>query len=186
MTALQTLQSINKNLETTPSPAYRRASRVAERATNARRTGPIATTMRSDNSAMSAVTDSLGLGAAQVDVAYTAHGRRQGDARQSSRPSWSNRPAARHRQSKIQSGDRTAPEQSEDLCESALLLRRQLLNVSKMSVQKIIDPSPATPSGGIHLSRSRSTPPRPRSSMARQTSPAPPAGGRARSTMMAA
>jgi hypothetical protein len=32
----------------------------------------IATTMRSDNKAMSTVKDALGLGAAKVDIAYTA------------------------------------------------------------------------------------------------------------------
>src|SRR5690554_5481034 len=70
MTALQTLQSINKNLETTQS-RISTGYRVAEASDNAAYWS-IATTMRSDNSAMSAVTDSLGLGAAQVDVAYTA------------------------------------------------------------------------------------------------------------------
>jgi len=70
MTALQTLKATNKNLETTQgriSTGYR----VSEAAHNAAYWS-IATTMRSDNSAMSTVKDALGLGAAQVDIAYTA------------------------------------------------------------------------------------------------------------------
>jgi flagellin len=70
MTALQTLKSTNKALDTTQgriSTGYR----VAEAADNAAYWS-IATTMRSDNKAMSTVQDSLGLGAAMVDVAYTA------------------------------------------------------------------------------------------------------------------
>ena len=70
MTALQTLKATNKNLETTQgriSTGYR----VSEAAHNAAYWS-IATTMRSDNNAMSTVRDALGLGAAQVDIAYTA------------------------------------------------------------------------------------------------------------------
>jgi len=70
MTALQTLKATNKNLETTQgriSTGYR----VSEAAHNAAYWS-IATTMRSDNNAMSTVSDALGLGAAQVDIAYTA------------------------------------------------------------------------------------------------------------------
>ncbi|MEF0942031.1 flagellin N-terminal helical domain-containing protein [Rhizobium sp. BR 362] len=70
MSALQTLRSINNNLEDTQnrvSSGYR----VAKAADNAAYWS-IATTMRSDNSALSAVSDALGLGAAKVDTAYTA------------------------------------------------------------------------------------------------------------------
>jgi len=70
MTALQTLKATNKTLETTQgriSTGYR----VSEASQNAAYWS-IATTMRSDNSAMSTVKDALGLGAAQVDIAYTA------------------------------------------------------------------------------------------------------------------
>lgn len=68
MTALQSLQMINSDLETTQgriSTGYR----VAEAKDNAAYWS-IATTMRSDNSALSAVSDSLGIGAATVDTAY--------------------------------------------------------------------------------------------------------------------
>ncbi|TFF18707.1 flagellin C [Jiella endophytica] len=69
MTALQSLQSINDSLDTTQgriSTGYR----VSEAKDNAAYWS-IATTMRSDNSALSAVADSLGIGAATVDAAYT-------------------------------------------------------------------------------------------------------------------
>ena len=69
MTALQTLQSTNKMLEETQnkiSTGYR----VSEAKDNAAYWS-IATGMRSDNSAMSAVYDSLGIGEATVDAAYT-------------------------------------------------------------------------------------------------------------------
>ncbi|MHA7969748.1 flagellin N-terminal helical domain-containing protein [Rhizobium sp. CAU 1783] len=70
MAALQTLRSIDTNLETT----QRRVSsgyRVETAADNAGYWS-IATTMRSDNAALSTVADALGLGAATVDTAYTA------------------------------------------------------------------------------------------------------------------
>ena len=70
MTALQTLKATNKNLAVTQnrvSTGYR----VAQAADNAAYWS-IATTMRSDNKALSTVQDALGLGAATVDVAYTA------------------------------------------------------------------------------------------------------------------
>jgi flagellin len=70
MAALQTLRGINTNLETTQgnvSSGYR----VAEAKDNAAYWS-IATTMRSDNKALSAVSDALGLGAAKVDTAYAA------------------------------------------------------------------------------------------------------------------
>ncbi|MBU2326388.1 MAG: flagellin [Alphaproteobacteria bacterium] len=70
MAALQTLRSIDNNLETT----QRRVSsgyRVETAADNAGYWS-IATTMRSDNAALSTVSDALGLGAATVDTAYTA------------------------------------------------------------------------------------------------------------------
>jgi flagellin len=70
MSALQTLRSINGSLEETQnrvSSGYR----VAEAKDNAAYWS-IATTMRSDNKALSAVSDALGLGAAKVDTAYSA------------------------------------------------------------------------------------------------------------------
>lgn len=70
MTALQTLKATNKNLEITQG-RISTGSRVSEAAHNAAYWS-IATTMRSDNNAMSTVSDALGLGAAQVDIAYTA------------------------------------------------------------------------------------------------------------------
>lgn len=69
MTALASLQTTNKNLETTQnriSTGYR----VASASDNAAYWS-IATTMRSDNKAISTVQDALGLGAAKVDTAYT-------------------------------------------------------------------------------------------------------------------
>ena len=69
MSALATLRSINNDMETTQnrvSSGYR----VESAADNAAYWS-IATTMRSDNKALSTVQDALGLGAAKVDVAYT-------------------------------------------------------------------------------------------------------------------
>ena len=70
MTALQSLTATNKQLETTQnriSTGYK----VATASDNAAYWS-IATTMRSDNKALSTVKDALGLGSATVDVAYTA------------------------------------------------------------------------------------------------------------------
>lgn len=69
MTALQSLGSTNKQLSITQariSTGYR----VADAENNAAYWS-IATTMRSDNGALSTVKDALGLGAATLDVAYT-------------------------------------------------------------------------------------------------------------------
>ena len=69
LTALQSLNATNKNLETTQgriSTGYR----VAEASDNAAYWS-IATTMRSDNKALSTVQDALGLGASKIDTAYT-------------------------------------------------------------------------------------------------------------------
>ncbi|MEX3007032.1 flagellin [Hoeflea sp. TYP-13] len=69
MAALQTLRNINSGLETTQariSSGYR-----VETASDNAAYWSIATTMRSDNKALSTVSDALGLGAAKVDVAYT-------------------------------------------------------------------------------------------------------------------
>ncbi len=70
MTALQTLSATNKNLATTQS-RIATGFRVNEASDNAAYWS-IATTMRSDNKAFSAVQDALGLGAGRLDVAYTA------------------------------------------------------------------------------------------------------------------
>ncbi|RFB98182.1 flagellin [Rhizobium leguminosarum bv. trifolii] len=70
MAALQTLRGINQGLQTTQahvSSGYR----VGQASDNAAYWS-IATTMRSDNKALSAVSDALGLGAAKVDTAYSA------------------------------------------------------------------------------------------------------------------
>ncbi|MBP0438839.1 flagellin [Tianweitania sediminis] len=69
MTALQSLQATNKALESTQS-RISTGYRVASAADNAAYWS-IATTMRSDNKALSTVQDALGLGAAKVDTAYT-------------------------------------------------------------------------------------------------------------------
>jgi len=69
MTALQSLSATNKNLETTQS-RISTGLRVSQASDNAAYWS-IATTMRSDNKAMSTVQDALGLGAATLDTAYT-------------------------------------------------------------------------------------------------------------------
>ena len=70
LTALQSLAATNKSLDTIQS-RISTGYRVAEAADNAAYWS-IATTMRSDRSAMSTVQDALGLGASKVDTAYTA------------------------------------------------------------------------------------------------------------------
>ncbi|QBK30493.1 flagellin [Roseitalea porphyridii] len=70
MTALRALQSTNSQMETTQA-RISTGFRVAEAADNAAYWS-IATTMRSDNKALGTVQDALGLGAAKVDIAYTA------------------------------------------------------------------------------------------------------------------
>lgn len=68
MAALQTLRAINRNLEVTQgriSSGYR-----VETAADNAAYWSIATTMRSDNSALDTVHDALGLGAAKVDTFY--------------------------------------------------------------------------------------------------------------------
>ena len=70
MAALQTLRDINGKMETTQqriSSGYR-----VETASDNAAYWSIATTMRSDNKALSTVQDALGLGAAKTDTAYTA------------------------------------------------------------------------------------------------------------------
>ncbi|HCL65194.1 MAG TPA: flagellin [Rhizobium sp.] len=67
--ALDTLRSINSDLETTQSRVSS-GYRVESAADNAAYWS-IATTMRSDNKALSAVSDALGFGAAKTDTAYT-------------------------------------------------------------------------------------------------------------------
>ena len=68
MAALQTLRTINNDMETTQG-RISSGQRVGAASDNAAYWS-IATTMRSDNAALSAVQDALGLGAAKVDVAY--------------------------------------------------------------------------------------------------------------------
>jgi len=70
MTALRSLQDTNKMLESTQnriSTGYKVST-----ATDNAAYWSIATTMRSDNKALSTVQDALGLGASKVDVTYTA------------------------------------------------------------------------------------------------------------------
>jgi flagellin len=69
MTALQSLTATNKALTETQNHIST-GFRVADASDNAAYWS-IATTMRSDNAALSTVQDALGLGAATVDVAYT-------------------------------------------------------------------------------------------------------------------
>ena len=70
MTALQTLQSIGQSMATTQN-RISTGQRVATASDNAAYWS-IATSMRADNAALSAVSDSLGLSAATVDTEYTA------------------------------------------------------------------------------------------------------------------
>ncbi len=70
MTALQTLRSIGQSLATTQN-RISTGQRVATASDNAAYWS-IATSMRADNAALSAVSDSLGLSAATVDTQYTA------------------------------------------------------------------------------------------------------------------
>ena len=69
-TALQTLTQTNKSLEMTQN-RISTGLRVSSASDNAAYWS-IATTMRSDNAALSTVQDALGLGSATVDVAYNA------------------------------------------------------------------------------------------------------------------
>ena len=70
MAALQTLRSIGSNLQQTQS-AVSSGLRISKASDNAAYWS-IATSMKSDNSAIGAVSDALGLGAAKVDTASTA------------------------------------------------------------------------------------------------------------------
>ena len=69
MTALQSLSMINSNLDETQN-RISTGFRVGAASDNAAYWS-IATTMRSDNKALGAVEDALGLGQAKVDTAYT-------------------------------------------------------------------------------------------------------------------
>jgi flagellin len=70
MTALQTLRSVSSQLATTQT-RISTGQRVSTASDNAAYWS-IATSMRADNAALSAVSDSLGLSAATVDTEYTA------------------------------------------------------------------------------------------------------------------
>jgi len=70
MTALQTLRNVSSSLQTTEN-RISTGQRVATASDNAAYWS-IATSMRADNAALSAVSDSLGLSAATVDTEYTA------------------------------------------------------------------------------------------------------------------
>ncbi|MDQ0419799.1 flagellin [Peteryoungia aggregata LMG 23059] len=68
MSALSTLRSIASNMESTQN-AISTGMKVSKASDNAAYWS-ISTTMKSDNLALSAVTDALGVGAAKVDTAY--------------------------------------------------------------------------------------------------------------------
>ena len=70
LTALQSLNATNKSLEMTQArfPPATASPKASDNAAY----WSIATTMRSDNKALSVVQDALGLGASKVDTAYTA------------------------------------------------------------------------------------------------------------------
>jgi flagellin len=70
MTALQTLRNVSSQLSTTQN-RISTGQRVSTASDNAAYWS-IATSMRADNNALSAVSDSLGLSAATVDTEYTA------------------------------------------------------------------------------------------------------------------
>jgi len=70
MAALQTLRGINSNLQDTQN-AVSSGLRISKASDNAAYWS-ISTSMKSDNSAIGAVSDALGLGAAKVDTATTA------------------------------------------------------------------------------------------------------------------
>lgn len=70
MAALQTLRSIDMNMQDTQARVSS-GLRVGDASDNAAYWS-IATTMRSDNMALSSVQDALGLGAAKIDTAYAA------------------------------------------------------------------------------------------------------------------
>jgi flagellin len=70
MAALQTLRNVNSNLSKTQNHVS--SGLRVEKASDNAAYWSIATTMKSDNGALSAVSDALGMGAAKVDVAYTA------------------------------------------------------------------------------------------------------------------
>lgn len=70
MTALQTLTATNKNMTATQT-RISTGMRVSTASDNAAYWS-IATTMKSDNAALSAVKDAIGLGAATIDTMYTA------------------------------------------------------------------------------------------------------------------
>ncbi|WP_068082068.1 flagellin [Polycladidibacter stylochi] len=70
MIALNTLSAVNKKMGETQS-RISTGLRVSDASDNAAYWS-ISTTMKSDNTALSAVKDSLGLGAATIDVAFTA------------------------------------------------------------------------------------------------------------------
>ncbi|MCK1736078.1 flagellin [Bradyrhizobium sp. 138] len=77
MTALQTLRNVSANLQTTEN-RISTGQRVATASDNSAYWS-IATSMRADNAALSAVSDSLGLSAATVDTEYTALNKVIGD-----------------------------------------------------------------------------------------------------------
>src|SRR6478735_6335713 len=78
MTALQTLRSVSSQLSTTQT-RISTGQRVSTASDNAAYWS-IATSMRADNAALSAVSDSLGLSAATVDTEYTALNKVLGDS----------------------------------------------------------------------------------------------------------
>ena len=78
MTALQTLRNVSASLQTTEN-RISTGQRVSTASDNSAYWS-IATSMRADNAALSAVSDSLGLSAATVDTEYTALNKVLGDS----------------------------------------------------------------------------------------------------------
>ncbi len=148
MTALQNLQSINKNLQTTQS-RISTGLRVSEAADNAAYWS-IATTMRSDNKAMSTVTDALGLGAAQVDVAYTAM-----DVVKETLDEMKAKLVAASQpdidKSKIQSELSQLQNNLKSYAEAATFSGGNWLSVSEQTVHKIVASFTRTSTGSINL-----------------------------------
>lgn len=148
MTALQTLSSINKNMSQVQN-RIATGERVSTASDNAAYWS-IATTMRSDNNAMSTVKDALGLGAAQVDVAYTAM-----DAVKDTLDTMKSKLVAASQpgvdRSKIQAEIKQLQNDLKTFAESASFSGSNWLSVSQISPQKVVASFTRDANGGIAL-----------------------------------
>lgn len=148
MTALQTLSSINKNMSQVQN-RIATGERVSTASDNAAYWS-IATTMRSDNNAMSTVKDALGLGAAQVDVAYTAM-----DAVKDTLDTMKSKLVAASQpgvdKSKIQAEIKQLQNDLKTFAESASFSGSNWLSVSQISPQKVVASFTRDANGGIAL-----------------------------------